>query len=523
MFWGDARTANARTSLRQALAALRRTVTDRTISTDNVSVKIDPAAITTDVGELELEATRDLPDPARLGALYDGDLLQDLNVRSQVFEDWLAIERERLRQLTTTALERTLGAAETPDAQVAIASTLVTLDPLNEAVHRTLMVAYARTGQAGAALRQFKRAEAVLQRELGTPPALETVQLLQTIRRGELNETTPESRPAGPSAQPAPAPSQTHTRTAVLPSIAVLPFASMSADPEHGYLADGMTEELINLLSHSVNWRVTARNSSFRYKNQNVDVREVGKELGVSYIVEGSIRRVGKRIRVTAQLVTAEDGTHIWSDTYDRPLDEIFDVQDEVMHGVFRVLKNRIGFAERERARKTQSANLDAWSLIIKANQIQVTDRTTREAQRAMMREALEIDPDYPRAHAYLSSVMFTAVGRGYSDAPRDDYKAAQQHADSALAAGAPDPVVLKVCAGGYAAVGKANESAATRRARVRADRKPRPAARCGLVMEWPHRRCVRHLRSHRRRHGTGGPPHRPASSGPFRCSATSR
>ena len=234
---------------------------------------------------------------------------------------------------------------------------------------------------------------------------------------------------------------------------------SMSSDPEHGFLADGMTEELINLLANCVSWRVVARNSSFRYKNKNVDVREVGRDLGVGYVVEGSIRRVADRIRVTAQLVTTDDGTHIWSDKYDRTVDEIFDLQDEVVHAIFRVLKNRIGFAERERVRRTHKANLDAWGLVIKASQISVRDATSRDEQRELVRESLAIDASYPRAHAYLASILFVSIGRGYTSDAKADFKQGNKHVEQALQGGETDPVVLRMCAGGLAAVGESERA----------------------------------------------------------------
>ena len=161
-------------------------------------------------------------------------------------------------------------------------------------------------------------------------------------------------------------------------------------------------------------------------------MRELGQDLGADYVVEGSIRRVGERIRVTAQLVNTTDGVHIWSDRYDRALSEIFDVQDEVVH---------------------------AWGLLVKAGQVRVGDGKSRDHQRQLIREALQIDPEYPRAHAFLASVVYTSVGRGSTRDAAADLKLGHVHCDAALAVGHTDILVLKLLAGGLAAIGDAQRA----------------------------------------------------------------
>ena len=146
------------------------------------------------------------------------------------------------------------------------------------------------------------------------------------------------------------------------PSIAVLPFSNMSSDPEHEFLADGIAEDMITALSRYPSLFVIARNSSFTYKGGAIDVKQVGRDLGVRYVLEGSLRRSGNRIRVTAQLVEAETGNHIWADRYDRDLANIFAVQDEITEAVTIAIAPAIAEAELRRAVRRPMGNLDAWA-----------------------------------------------------------------------------------------------------------------------------------------------------------------
>ncbi len=146
------------------------------------------------------------------------------------------------------------------------------------------------------------------------------------------------------------------------PSIAVLPFENMSGDPEQEFFADGMAEEIITALSRYRWFFVIARNSSFTYKGHAVDVKQVAKELGVRYVLEGSVRKAGDRVRVTAQLIDASTGNHIWAERYDRELDDIFALQDEITQTIVTAIEPELGAVEQERARRKPPDNLDAWT-----------------------------------------------------------------------------------------------------------------------------------------------------------------
>ena len=151
------------------------------------------------------------------------------------------------------------------------------------------------------------------------------------------------------------------------PSIAVLPFANMSGDPEQEYFADGMVEEIITALSR-IRWLfVIARNSSFTYKGQAVDVKQVGRELGVRYVLEGSVRKGGNRVRITAQLVEAESGAHLWADRFDGSLENIFELQDDVAVSVAGIIEPALLAAEGHRSAKRPTSDLTAYDLYLRA------------------------------------------------------------------------------------------------------------------------------------------------------------
>jgi TolB-like protein len=188
------------------------------------------------------------------------------------------------------------------------------------------------------------------------------------------------------------------------PSIAVLPFQNMSGDPEQEYFADGMVEEITTALSRIRWFLVIARNSTFTYKGRAVDVKQVGRELGVRYVLEGSVRKSGNRIRITAQLVQAATGNHVWAERYDRDLADIFAVQDEITERVVAAIEPELYAAEQVRSQSKPPESLDAWECVIRALSCigQGTRDETTEAE-ALCRRAIAIAPGYGRAHSLLA------------------------------------------------------------------------------------------------------------------------
>jgi TolB-like protein len=191
------------------------------------------------------------------------------------------------------------------------------------------------------------------------------------------------------------------------PSIAVLPFANMSGDPEQDYFADGMVEEITTALSRIRWFFVIARNSSFVYKGRAVDVRRVGRELGVRYVLEGSVRKAGDRVRISGQLIEAATGSHLWADRYDRGLADVFAVQDEIAERVVAAIEPQLYAAEYFRSQRKPPESLDAWGCVIRAlsHMGHCTRADDGEAER-LCRRAIAISPGYGQAYSLLAWVL---------------------------------------------------------------------------------------------------------------------
>ena len=226
------------------------------------------------------------------------------------------------------------------------------------------------------------------------------------------------------------------------PSIAVLPFQNMSGDPEQEYFADGMVEDIITALSRIRWFFVIARNSTFTYKGRAVDVKQVGRELGVRYVLEGSVRKAGNRVRITAQLIEAETGNHVWAERYDRDLADIFAVQDEITERVVAAIEPELYAAEQVRSQSKPPDSLDAYDLVLRA-QPDVFSRMPERAAKALLllERALAFDPAYALAHAYAAECHHIMFLRGGLN---DERKLASiRHAEAAIAHGQDDALAL--------------------------------------------------------------------------------
>jgi adenylate cyclase len=226
------------------------------------------------------------------------------------------------------------------------------------------------------------------------------------------------------------------------PSIAVLPFQNMSGDSEQDYFADGVVEDIITGLSR-IKWLfVIARNSSFTYKGRMVDVKQVGRELGVRYLLEGSVRKAGSRVRITCQLIEGDTGAHLWAERYDRSLEDIFALQDEITLSVVAAIEPSLRLAEVERAKRKRTDNLDAYDLVLQALP-DVYSRMPEQSKKALslLERALALDPTYGLAHACAAQCNHAIYLRGGQKI--ENRKAAVRHAQTALTHGQDDPLAL--------------------------------------------------------------------------------
>jgi len=199
------------------------------------------------------------------------------------------------------------------------------------------------------------------------------------------------------------------------PSIAVLPFDNMSGDPEQEYFADGIAEDVITALSRFRSLFVIARNSSFTYKGGAVDISQVSRDLGVRYVVEGSVRKAGNRVRITAQLIDAASGNHLWADRFDGNLDDVFELQDQITERIVFATAPEIEAHERARARRKPPESLDAWELYQRGMwHFYKLTKDDIEAARTLFDQAIVRDPDFALPHAGIAYVCFFEVFQGY-------------------------------------------------------------------------------------------------------------
>ncbi|MBB6411916.1 adenylate/guanylate cyclase domain-containing protein [Mesorhizobium sangaii] len=231
------------------------------------------------------------------------------------------------------------------------------------------------------------------------------------------------------------------------PSVAVLPFTNMSGDPEQEYFADGLVEDLITSLSKIPGMFVIARNSTFAYKGKMTDIRHVAKELGVRYVLEGSVRRAANRLRITGQLVEGTDATHVWADKFEGAVEDVFDLQDRLTESIVGAMEPNIRRAEIERARCKRPDRLDAYDFYLRAMPYVYANSPsdTTEALR-LLNEALSLDPNYAAAHGYAAWGHEQRFLRGGFHP--EDRAAALKHANIALSLGADDPQAL--CIGAF-------------------------------------------------------------------------
>src|SRR4030088_3598776 len=201
------------------------------------------------------------------------------------------------------------------------------------------------------------------------------------------------------------------------PAIAVLPFTNMSGDPEQEYFSDGISEDIITALSKLRRFFVIARNSSFIYKGKAVHMKQVAEELGVDYVVEGSVRRLGDQVRITAQLNDVLTGSHVWAERYDRDIADVFAVQDEITEAIVAAIEPEIYAAENFRTLRKPPERLDAWDLLMRAlsHYWRVTRQDNADAQ-ALLERAIAIDPNYGQALGLLATSHMFSLHMGWAD-----------------------------------------------------------------------------------------------------------
>src|SRR6266446_2635230 len=397
LLWGDATDETLLDNLRTSLWRLRKALGDSEhglIASDGEEIVLDAAAF--DVDALAFRRLAAQPGRSELEAaanLYAGELLDGLEIDSEEFESWRRAEATRYRDQAVDVLTRLMTQlAESGDSERAIATGLriLRLEPLHEAAIRRLMRLYSESGRRGAAVQLYRTLADALRTELGAQPEAETRAAFAELVRGgeERTSATADARPAVVStsiARPSDATRgvprlptrpaapwraalavvagvliiatalisyrQFAPRQAVVAeraasatqasaiSIAVLPFANISGDTSQEFFSDGLTEEITSTLSKIPGLRVVGRTSAFQFKRESKDLRAIGQSLSATHLIEGSVRKDGNEVRITAQLIRADDGTHLWTESYNRELKGVFAIQEEIATAIANALR----------------------------------------------------------------------------------------------------------------------------------------------------------------------------------------
>ena len=401
LLWDGRGDERARINVRQTLMLVRKALSMAAcpcVISDGDALYLHPEHVEVDVAQFDVLCREPSVDALeRAAALYRGEFLEGFSVNEELYEEWLRTERTDLQERAMRALMKLLHYrldAGDLEGGVRVARKVLSLDPLRETAHRALIRLYADMGDRALALKQYQSCSDILNAELGVRPEARTQRLYQELRQ-ECGAThlSPNALDAGPAAPALPD----------KPSIAVLPFLNLSDDPAQAYFSDGITSNIITELARFRSMFVISRHSSFAYRNKPVGVQQIGRELGVHYVVEGSVGRVGDRIRVSAQLVEAQTGHQLWADRYDRSLAEIFAVQDELVGTIVSTLDRRIDVAGRSRTAVISDSSLRAYDLYLRAEAAQ--DRNTKAdyhyAEQCLER-AINLDPGLAQAYHHL-------------------------------------------------------------------------------------------------------------------------
>jgi TolB-like protein/DNA-binding SARP family transcriptional activator len=458
MFW--AVPDDPRAALRWSLTRLRPLVDEhdcRRIIADRESVGFDLDRVTVDILSLR-NAARNGTDAISTDALHqatealEGDFLEGLDLPDcHEFQNWCTGEREDTRRLRVRLLAALITRLEDmPDEALRHARTLSLLEPANEAAQAMLVRLLRIVGRSREAEEQFQSAQRQLE-EFNVPRTGALRQAAQLSLRAGARTPADDISAAPTHVEPPPA----------RPAIAVLPFINMSGEPEQEYFSDGISEDIITALSKLRWFVVIARNSSFSYKNKSVPMKQIAEELAVGYIVEGSVRKSGDRVRITAQLNDAATGNQLWAERYDRSLADVFAVQDEITEAVVAAIEPQVYAAENFRAQRKPPESLDAWDLVMRAlsHFWRVTPEDNVAAQK-LLEKAIAIDPNYAQALAVFAVSHTFGALIGWENRAVS-VPVAERAALAAIRADSEDPWAHLALAGVYVCVGRFEDTLA--------------------------------------------------------------
>ncbi|MEM6578592.1 MAG: BTAD domain-containing putative transcriptional regulator [Pseudomonadota bacterium] len=468
--WSRSSQSQARSNLRQALATLRKSLAPDgdIVTTSGSHLVLRDDAVDTDLDALRSEAPDRLTEADRDTLLNASELLTGLSLNEAGFEDWLALERIRLREQLQSSLQRHAeGHLENSEFDQALQYTrkLLEIDEFHEASVRLHMRTLGGQGETATALRVYEDLKDRLMSELGVAPGEETATLADAIKTATGIGTQDHPTDAGRSVETSQTASegddpQNPAYEAQRPILAILPFANHSNDPEQDYLCVGLSEDITTRLSGSVLLSIAMLGGYRPAANDQTAFRKLRDEHGVHFVLSGSVRRIGSRVRVTAQLSDTETQRQIWADAYDGDLEGIFDLQDRVSRTVVGVLPGRVSGAVAMRATQKPSDRIKAYEYLMQAKLTRDGfDAVATLKARRLLEKVVDLDPTNARAWGYLQDTYVVDWMLGLSQ-PEDaakiwDYAVKSQELD-------PDDFATQDALGyAYVALGKWDDAVA--------------------------------------------------------------
>jgi TolB-like protein/DNA-binding SARP family transcriptional activator len=480
LLWGDAADETTLDNLRNCLYWLRKGLGDaehRVLASEGEEIVLDASAFDVDAMMFRRLAAQsghnELDEAAKL---YSGGLLDGLDIESEEYESWRRAEAGRCRDQAVDVLTRLMvqfADAGVTDRAIETGQRLLTLDPLHESAVRRLMRLYTQTGRRSTAIQLYRTLSDALKADLGAQPEAETRALFEEISRG--TELPIASTTAGAATTPT-APSLSWPAQAGHPgdeglirrpdtrsfkhaaagkrgwilagglaaalvaffllyqlapgtgtpaaqrqqagaiSIAVLPFANLSSDPEQQFFSDGITEEITSALARIPDLGVVGRSSAFQFKGENRDLRAVGQSLGATHLIEGSVRKAGDEVRITAQLIQADNGLHVWTATYDRHLTDIFAIQEEIALAIAGALRTPLGLQPGGALVSNRDIDPESYQQYLRARAtIRSNQGRGRLAAIGMIEQVADRYPGYAPAWAQLA-LGYMRMGVGTPD-----------------------------------------------------------------------------------------------------------
>jgi TolB-like protein/Flp pilus assembly protein TadD len=428
LLWGSRFDEQARQNFRQALTRLRKLLGVAAIVSDDQAIHLDPTQVSVDLTRFAaLKRNGVAADLRAATELVRGEFLEGLVIREAGFTDWLAAERRRLsRELREIHLKLATAAFDGGDATEALgyAEAMTRRDPLDEEGHRLQLRALAALGRKHEALKVHQAFVSHLKAELGADPERATTEVIAALKDP-------------------PAPGTAAPETARV-SIAVMPLANLSPDPEQTYFADGMADELITALSRLPWLKVISRSGTFVFRDNPIDARQAGRELGVRYVLEGSVRKAGSQVRIVGQLIDTETGIAIWGAHFDGSLENIFELQDQVATKVVGAIQPKLEQAELERSRRKPTVSLDAYDYYLRG--LAELHRWTRDGNREALKHfyrAIELDRRFAAAYGMAARCFSQRKTSDWVEDDARDWAEAEGLASLAVELGRDDPVAL--------------------------------------------------------------------------------